>query len=144
MNAGPSKKFYLCVCGFNGILFLLSPDIARQCTQSGEEQIHNSVLKEVDACEGCVRLPSDCFSSPVMYDECIFVGCRDNCLYCLAYDGWQLAYQGFLWYTMDFWLLSHSLSFTLQGGKKFVSVMSFRVRRCNVAYNNGIIPTLAI
>lgn len=31
-----------------------------------------------------VKLFNECFSSPVLFRDCVFVGCRDDFLYCLT------------------------------------------------------------
>ena len=50
------------------------------CTTSGQVYI-------LDALKGCilgsVRLPGEVFSSPVVVDNLIVVGCRDDCVYCI-------------------------------------------------------------
>jgi outer membrane protein assembly factor BamB len=57
------------------------------------DDLHENSIHETDentelnakACEhvAALKLPGDVFSSPVMLDGRIFVGCRDNNLYCL-------------------------------------------------------------
>ena len=56
----------LCVCSTSGTLYLLDPATGRQC--------------------GSHKLPGDVFSSPVVLDDTIVVGCRDDFVHCIEFQ----------------------------------------------------------
>lgn len=50
------------------------------CTTSGQVYLLDVHTGEV---LGSVRLPGEVFSSPVVVDSHILIGCRDDCIYCI-------------------------------------------------------------
>ncbi|XP_051123700.1 putative acyl-activating enzyme 19 [Andrographis paniculata] len=78
-NISPSPDRLICVCDSSGNVHVLrvSPN-----AREGAEQNKNEVVQELARFE----LAGDVFSSPVMIGGRIFVGCRDNNVYCVKLD----------------------------------------------------------
>lgn len=70
----------VCVCSSSGSIHVLKVNSSAKQQRARQEAVSQiSMVQEFAA----IDLPGDIFSSPVMIGGRVFVGCRDNHLYCL-------------------------------------------------------------
>lgn len=70
----------VCVCSSSGSIHVLKVNSSAKRQRARQEAVSQiSMVQEFAA----IDLPGDIFSSPVMIGGRVFVGCRDNHLYCL-------------------------------------------------------------
>ncbi|KAL7083464.1 hypothetical protein ACP275_14G164300 [Erythranthe tilingii] len=75
----PISDRLICVCDSSGSIYVLRVD---SNANGGSEQNTENTVREFARLD----LDGDIFSSPVMIGGRIFVGCRDNHVYCIALD----------------------------------------------------------
>ena len=88
------NKLTLCACKNDGTvllmqlsLSLLTQDVRQSVnmhSSHGESAPIAVATESAISVLKAVRLPSECFSSPVVFREPVYVGCRDDYLYCLV------------------------------------------------------------
>lgn len=71
------------IYGTPKIIKVNSKDLIISCSTSGYVNFVNSLNGKI---ENSLKLPGEVFSTPLVYKDKIFIGCRDNYVYCISFN----------------------------------------------------------